>query len=476
MTDDLVFRPAREIADLVRSRKVSAKEVAQVHLDRIRRIDPKIRAFLSVRPDAPDGTPDGPLAGVPIALKDNLCTLDLPTTCASKILENYRAPYEATVVTRLRAAGATIIGKTNLDEFAMGSSTENSAYFPSRNPWDPTRVPGGSSGGSSAAVAAGLAAGGLGSDTGGSIRQPAALSGVVGFKPTYGRVSRHGLVAFASSLDQVGPLARDVRDAALLQSVIGGPDPLDATCLPAAPPDYVGALERDPKGLRIGLPKEYFAEGLDLEVRARVMDAIRSLEKRGARLVDVTLPLTGSGIATYYIVAPAEASSNLARYDGVHYGHRTAAPGGLVETVSRSRAEGFGAEVRRRILLGTFVLSSDRIDAYYHRAQKVRRLIARDFDKAFESCDVIAGPTSPSPAFTIGEKSADPLSLYLCDVYTVGANLAGLPGISVPCGFTSAGLPVGLQVLGRPLDDLGVFQAGRAVERELGPSGKRPAL
>ena len=476
MSDDLFYRPAREIADLVRSRKVSAADVARVHLDRIRTLDPKVRAFLSVRPDAPDGTPDGPLAGVPIALKDNLCTLDAPTTCASKILEKYRAPYEATVVTRLRAAGATIIGKTNLDEFAMGSSTENSAWGPSRNPWNLECVPGGSSGGSAAAVAAGFAAAGLGSDTGGSIRQPAALSGVVGFKPTYGRVSRHGLVAFASSLDQVGPLTRDVRDAALLMSVMGGHDPLDSTSLPGAPPDYLGSLERDPQGMRIGLPKEYFAEGLHPEVRSRAMEALRLLEKRGAKLVEVALPMTRFGISTYYIVAPAEASSNLARYDGVHYGHRTPAPVDLMDLVSRSRAEGFGPEVRRRIILGTFVLSSDRIDAYYHRAQKVRRLIARDFEQAFQQCDVIAGPTSPTAAFRVGEKASDPLSMYLCDVYTVGANLAGLPGASVPCGFTSGGLPVGLQVLGPPLDDLAVLQTARAVERELGPSARRPAL
>ncbi|HEY3225526.1 MAG TPA: amidase family protein, partial [Planctomycetota bacterium] len=362
------------------------------------------------------------------------------------------------------------------DEFAMGSSTENSARFPSRNPWDLERVPGGSSGGSAAAVAAGLAAAGLGSDTGGSIRQPAALCGVVGFKPTYGRVSRNGLVAFASSLDQIGPITRDVRDAALLMSVMGGHDPLDATSLPGTPPDYVGSLERDPRGMRIGLPKEYFAGGLDAEVRSRVMEALRLLEKRGARLVEVALPMTRFGISTYYIVAPAEASSNLARYDGVHYGHRTPAPADLIDLVSRSRAEGFGPEVRRRIILGTFVLSSDRIDAYYHRAQKVRRLIAGDFDRAFENCDVIAGPTSPTAAFRVGEKAADPLSMYLCDVYTVGANLAGLPGVSVPCGFTSGGLPVGLQILGRPLEDLAVLQTGRAVERELGPSSRRPKL
>ena len=476
MTDDLAFLPAREIAESVRSGKLSASEVATVHLDRIRRIDPKIKAFLSVRPEAPKGRPQGPLAGVPVAIKDNLCTTDGTTTCASKILENYRAPYDATVVSRLRAAGATILGKTNLDEFAMGSSTENSGFFPTRNPWDLSRVPGGSSGGSAAAVAAGLATASLGSDTGGSIREPAALSGVVGFKPTYGRVSRHGLVALASSLDQVGPFARDVRDAALVMSVIGGHDPLDSTSLPGAPPDYVGNLERDPRGMRIGLPKEYFADGLEAEVRELVMAAIRALEKKGAKIVDVALPMTEHGIATYYVVLAAEASSNLARYDGVHYGHRTAAPAGLVDMMSKSRAEGFGPEVRRRILLGTFVLSSDRIDAYYHRAQKVRRLIARDFAKAFEACDYIAGPTSPTAAFKLGEKSGDPLSLYLCDVYTVGANLAGLPGLSLPCGFTSAGLPAGLQILGRPIDDLGVLQAARSFERELDLAPRRPSV
>jgi aspartyl-tRNA(Asn)/glutamyl-tRNA(Gln) amidotransferase subunit A len=476
VTDDPVFLPAREIAERVRSRRISASDVARAHLDRIRSLDPKVKAFLHVPQEVPAAASDGPLAGVPVALKDNLCTTDAPTTCASKILEKYRAPYEATVVTKLRAAGATIIGKTNLDEFAMGSSTENSGFFPTRNPWDLSRVPGGSSGGSAAAVAAGFASASLGSDTGGSIREPAALSGVVGFKPTYGRVSRYGLMALASSLDQVGPFARDVRDAALVMSVIGGHDPMDATSIPGPAPDYLGNLERDPKGLRIGLPKEYFADGLQPDVRAIVMDAVRALEKRGARLVDVRLPMTEYGIATYYVVLAAEASSNLARYDGVHYGHRSAAPAALVDMVSRSRSEGFGPEVRRRILLGTFVLSSDRIDAYYHRAQKVRRLIARDFAAAFNACDVIAGPTSPTTAFKLGEKSADPLALYLCDVYTVGANLAGLPGLSLPCGFTNDGLPVGLQILGKPLDDAGVLQAGRAVERELGLPARRPPL
>ncbi|MBI4565502.1 MAG: Asp-tRNA(Asn)/Glu-tRNA(Gln) amidotransferase subunit GatA [Planctomycetes bacterium] len=476
MSRDLLYRSARQIAADVRTGKISAAEVARAFLDRIEATDGQLKAFITLSPIAEPPNPAGPLAGVPVVLKDNLCTRDVPTTCGSKILRDYRAPYEATVVTRLRAAGATILGKTNLDEFAMGSSTENSAFFTTRNPWDLDRVPGGSSGGSAAAVAAGQACAALGSDTGGSIRQPAALCGVVGFKPTYGRVSRYGLVAFGSSLDQIGPITRDVADAALLLQVIGGPDPLDSTSLPDPPPDYLNQIERDIRGLRIGLPKEYFGEGLDSEVRARVMEALKLLESRGATLTDVELPLTPYAIATYYIVAPSEASSNLARYDGVHYGHRTEASGSLIDLYARSRAEGFGPEVRRRIILGTFALSSDRIDAYYHRAQRVRRLIARDFERAFRLVDVIAGPTSPTAAFRIGEKAADPLSMYLCDVYTVSANLAGIPGLSVPCGFTSSDLPVGLQILGRALDDLTVLQVGRAYERETGPMTRRPPL
>lgn len=468
----MIHRSAREIASDVRDGRRKAADVFRAHRERLEETEPKLRAFLH-RSGEPGTLPSGPLAGVPVALKDNLCTLDAPTTCGSKILENYRAPFEATVVERLRAAGAAIIGKTNLDEFAMGSSTENSAFGPSRNPWNPACVPGGSSGGSAAAVASGQAAAALGSDTGGSIRQPAALCGIVGFKPTYGRVSRYGLVAFASSLDQIGPLTRDVRDAALVMDAISGPDPRDSTCLPAAPPRHLEQIERDVKGLRIGLPKEYFGDGLDPGVRDSVTAALRKLEAQGAKLVDVALPLTPHAIATYYIIAPAEASSNLARYDGVHYGHRTAANGSLVELLSRSRAEGFGPEVRRRIILGTFVLSSDRIDAYYHRAQKVRTLIARDFAKAFETCDLIAGPTSPTTAFPVGAKAADPLAMYLCDVYTVSANLAGLPGISVPCGL-SGGLPVGLQILGRAMDDLLVLQAARAVERAVEPLPRPP--
>ncbi len=472
-----------ELRDAIASKKRIATDVAREALARIDALDPKVKAFVTVTRDAAlaqakavdDGRVKGPLAGVPVALKDNLCTTDAPTTCSSKILKDYVAPYDATVVKRLRDAGAVIVGKTNLDEFAMGSSTENSAFFTTRNPWDLSRVPGGSSGGSAAAVAAGFAPLALGSDTGGSIRQPAALTGTVGFKPTYGRVSRHGLVAFASSLDQIGPITRDVRDAAMLMDVIAGPDPMDSTSAGAAPPAFEKNLERDVKGLRLGLPKEYFGDGLDPDVRASVMAAVRRLEAKGAAVVDLSLPMTSYGIAAYYIVAPCEASSNLARYDGVHYGHRAKTGTDLAALTSRSRREGFGPEVTRRILLGTFALSSGYVEAYYRRALKVRRLIKEDFDRAFATADVIVGPTTPTPAFKAGEKS-DPLAMYLCDVYTVAANLAGLPGASVPCGFTDAGLPIGLQVLGRAFDDLTVLQVSRAVEREVGPLTRTPPL
>jgi aspartyl-tRNA(Asn)/glutamyl-tRNA(Gln) amidotransferase subunit A len=418
----------------------------------------------------------GALAGVPVAVKDNLCTTDAPTTCASKILANYLPPYDATVVRKLREADAVIVGKTNLDEFAMGSSTENSAFFTTRNPWNLECVPGGSSGGSAAAVAAGFAVLALGSDTGGSIRQPAALTGIVGFKPTYGRVSRYGLVAYGSSLDQVGPFGRTVREAALLAQVISGYDERDSTSVALPVPDFVGSLERDPKGLRLGVPKEYFGAGLDPEVRESVENAIGALTAQGAVRVEVSLPLTEFGIAAYYIVAPCEASSNLARYDGVHYGHRAKDYSDVVSLISKSRQEGFGAEVTRRIILGTFALSSGYYDAYYNRALKVRRRIKEDFDRAFDQCDVIVGPTSPTPAFPVGAKASDPLAMYLCDVYTVSTNLAGLPGVSVPCGMTRSGLPIGLQVQGRVFDDLGVLQAARAVERALHLSLPWPSL
>jgi aspartyl-tRNA(Asn)/glutamyl-tRNA(Gln) amidotransferase subunit A len=470
------------------SGKVRAADAVERFLERIERADGRVRAFLTVTADAARaqarrvdekiarGEPVGPLAGIPVAVKDNICTADARTTCASRILENYVPPYDATVVRKLRAADAVIVGKTNLDEFAMGSSTENSAFFPTRNPWDLERVPGGSSGGSAAAVAAGMALLALGSDTGGSIRQPAALTGTVGFKPTYGRVSRYGLVAFASSLDQIGPFARTVRDAALLAQVLSGHDPLDSTSVDRPVPDFVGDLERSADGLRLGVPKEYFGPGLDPEVRQAVEKAIARLEAAGARRVEVSLPLTEYAIAAYYVVAPCEASSNLARYDGVHYGYRARGAEDVIALISRSRGEGFGPEVTRRILLGTFALSSGYYEAYYNRALKVRRRIREDFDRAFERCDVLVGPTSPTPAFPLGAKAADPLAMYLCDVYTVATNLAGLPGISIPCGRTSAGLPVGLQIQGRAFDDLGVLQVARAFERELGLSLPWPDL
>ncbi|HLY72823.1 MAG TPA: Asp-tRNA(Asn)/Glu-tRNA(Gln) amidotransferase subunit GatA [Planctomycetota bacterium] len=470
------------------SRKTTAMQVAERFLSRLAAIDPKVRAFLSVNKEAAfgqakkvdekiaRGQSTGLLAGIPVAVKDNLCTTDAPTTCGSKILESYRAPYDATVVRRLREEDAVIVGKTNLDEFAMGSSTENSAFFTSRNPWNLQCVPGGSSGGSAAAVAAGMAPLALGSDTGGSIRQPAALTGTVGFKPTYGRVSRYGLVAYGSSLDQVGPFGRSVRDVALVSQAISGHDPMDSTSVNLPVPDFIGQLDRDAKGLRLGIPKEYFGAGLDAEIRSSVEAAISALVAEGATKVEVSLPMTEYAIAAYYIVAPCEASSNLARYDGVHYGHRTKDYGDVLSLISKSRKEGFGPEVTRRIILGTFALSSGYYDAYYNRALKVRRKIKQDFDKAFESCDVIVGPTSPTPAFPVGAKASDPLSMYLCDVYTVATNLAGLPGISIPCGLTSTGLPIGLQVQGRVLDDLGVLQAARAFERELSLSLPWPSL
>ncbi len=468
-----------DIRRRVAAKEVTAEEVAQAALDRILSIDEELHAFLAINATGAiaqarrvdekvrRGAPLGPLAGVTVALKDNLVTRDMPTTCGSKILEKYVAPYEATVVERLRAADAVILGKTNLDEFAMGSSTENSAFGPTKNPWDLARVPGGSSGGSAAAVAAGMADVALGSDTGGSIRQPAALTGTVGFKPTYGRVSRYGLVAFASSLDQIGPFARTVADAVAVTRVIAGRDPLDATSVDApwtAPPK---------RKWRLGLPREYFGEGLDSEVKDAVMAAAKKLD---ADLVDVSLPTTKYGIAAYYIVAPCEASSNLARYDGVHYGHRTAKADDVISLYARSRREGFGAEVTRRIILGTFALSSGYYDAYYNRALKVRRLLKQDFDRAFGSCDAIVGPTAPTAAFKIGEKANDPLSMYLSDVYTVAANLAGLPGVSVNCGFTKSGLPIGLQVQGRAFDDATVLAVAQAVEDACGKVTAWPTI
>jgi aspartyl-tRNA(Asn)/glutamyl-tRNA(Gln) amidotransferase subunit A len=412
-----------------------------------------------------EGRPVGPLDGIPVLLKDCIVQANEPATCASRILEGYVSPFDATVVERLRAAGAIIVGRTNMDEFAMGSSTENSIFGPARNPWDETRTAGGSSGGSAAAVAAGLVPLAFGSDTGGSIRQPAGFCGVVGLKPTYGRVSRWGLVAYASSLDQIGPLCRSVSDAALALETIGGHDERDSTSIPEAMPALRERLDGDVEGLVVGLPKEYFVEdGVDPGVLARVREAVAVLEGAGVRFEEISLPHTAYTIATYYIIATAEASSNLARFDGVRYGRRAEQPKDLADLYERSRSEGFSAEVKRRILLGTYVLSAGYYDAYYGKAQRVRTLIRRDFEQAFAQCDAILTPTTPEVAFELGAKSADPLSMYLSDVYTVSANLAGLPGLVVPCG-QSGGMPVGLQLLGRPLDEPTVLRLGFAYEQ-----------
>jgi aspartyl-tRNA(Asn)/glutamyl-tRNA(Gln) amidotransferase subunit A len=411
-----------------------------------------------------------PLGGIPIAIKDNLNTLGQPCTCGSRFLaENYRAPYDATVIRKLRAAGAIPFGRTNLDEFAMGSATENSALQTTRNPHDLDRIPGGSSGGSAAAVAAGTALAALGSDTGGSIRQPASHCGVVGLKPSYGRVSRYGLVAFASSLDQIGPLTRTVEDAARILQAIAGHDPLDSTSLQAPVPDYSADLDRGVAGMKLGVPREYFGEGIDPGVRARVETAIQSLAAKGAEIVEISLPHTAHAVATYYVIAPAEASSNLSRFDGIRYGHRAEKPADILELYRRSREEGFGPEVKRRIILGTYVLSSGYYDAYYSRAQKVRTLIRRDFEQAFQAVDAIVAPVAPTPARRIGAFADDPLHEYLSDIFTLSANLAGIPGISVPCGTTDfdggQNLPVGLQILGPHLGEAAILRVAQTVEK-----------
>ena len=425
---------------------------------------------LSAAEDVDAALADGkerPLAGMPIAVKDNICTLDLPTTCGSRLLSNFRAPYEATVITRLRAAGGVIVGKTNLDEFAMGSTTENSAFGMTRNPRHPGRVPGGSSGGSAAAVAAGIAPGATGTDTGGSIRQPAAFAGICGIKPTYGRCSRWGIVAFASSLDQAGPMAKTVRDCAILLEAMAGFDPKDSTSLDVPVPQWEANLSSDLKGKRVGVPKEYRIDGVPADINALWDRGIEWLKDAGATTVEISLPHTKYALPTYYIIAPAEASSNLARYDGVRYGLRVEAEGGLNEMYSATRAAGFGAEVKRRIMIGTYVLSAGFYEAYFTKAQRVRSLIKRDFAAAFERCDLILTPTAPSAAFGIGE-TTDPLAMYLNDVFAVPASLAGLPAMSVPGGLDSQGLPLGLHVIGRELDEQGVLNAGLAIEERAG--------
>ena len=470
---DLTALTITDLQTMLRGREISPREVLEALRARIEEVDPKIGAYLSIDFDAAtkeaeQADVDLPLGGVPIAIKDIINVKGQPCTCGSKILATYRSPYDATVIRKLRAAGAIPFGKTNMDEFAMGSSTENSSAKPARNPWDLSRVPGGSSGGSAAAVAADAAFGALGTDTGGSIRQPAALCGLVGVKPTYGRVSRFGLVAFASSLDQVGPLTKTARDAALVMKAIAGHDACDTTCLNEPVPDYAAALGHDLRGLRLGLPKEYMIEGIDRQVKAAIDAAIKQLQSLGAEIVDVSLPHTDYGIAVYYFLATAEASANLARFDGVRYGHRAEKPRDHLDHYGRTREEGFGHEIKRRIILGTYVLSSGYYDAYYLRAQKVRELIRHDFAKAFEKVDAIVSPTSPVPAFKLGERTADPLQMYLADIFTNTGNLAGICGISLPCGFAkidNVQLPIGLQLLGKALDEARLFQIAHAYEQ-----------
>ncbi len=474
---DLANLTAHELAEQLEAGKTSSVEATTACLQRLEKTA-GLGAYLHVdangaKKQAADADArrakkqsTGPLDGVPIALKDIFLTEGLPTTCGSRILEGFNAPYDGTAVKKLKEAGTILIGKLNMDEFAMGSSNEHSGYLPAKNPWDATRVPGGSSGGSAVAVAAGSAYMTLGTDTGGSIRQPAALTGIVGLKPTYGRVSRYGVIAFASSLDQVGPMTKDVTDCATMLQTIAGHDPRDSTSSTENVPSYTEGLEKGVQGLKIGVPKEYFIDGMDPEVRASVDAALAHYKKLGATLVDVSLPHTDYGIAVYYLVATAEASSNLARFDGVRYGKRVDPGKGLLDMYLETRGKGFGPEVKRRIMLGTYALSAGYYDAYYVKAQKVRTLVAQDFKEAFTKCDVIVTPTSPTPAFKLGENTNDPIKMYLADVFTVAVNLAGLPGLSLPCGFSKSGLPIGMQVLGRPFDEATILRTARAFERE----------
>ena len=466
-----------ELTRQLASGELTAVELARQSLDQITRCDGDVKAFLHVDREGTlaqaaevdrrraAGTPLGPLAGIPIAIKDVICVAGQTTTCASQMLRNFVPPYDAHVISKLRAAAAVLVGKVNMDEFAMGSSTENSSYQKTANPWDLQRTPGGSSGGSAAAVAARMTPLALGSDTGGSIRQPAGLCGIVGLKPTYGRVSRYGLVAYASSLDQIGPMATDVAGTAALLEAIAGHDPRDSTSVPCDVPRYTTTLEQPLAGLRIGIAREHFGAGLDPEVEQGVRSAIDVYRSLGATVHEISLPHQKYAVAVYYIVAPSEASSNLARYDGVHYGHRASQFDGLVDMYSSSRGEGFGAEVKRRIMLGTYALSAGYYDAYYLKALKVRRLIRGDFDAAFQQVDLIATPVNPTPAFKLGELVNDPLAMYLSDIYTISANLAGIPGISIPAGFHSLGLPLGLQLLAPPFEEERLLRAARMHER-----------
>ena len=474
--------------DLLKKKEVSAVELTRAVLERVAVLDDKVGAYITVA-DGPAleqaAAADRaiaagqmtPLTGIPLGIKDLMCTRDIPTTCASRILEHFVPPYNATVVEKLNSAGVVTVGKLNMDEFAMGSSTENSALKKTKNPWDLERIPGGSSGGSAAAVAADFCLGALGSDTGGSIRQPASHCGVVGLKPTYGRVSRFGLVAFASSLDQIGPLAKDTRDCALLMNAVSGYDPQDSTSVPRDVPDYTGALKEGLQGIRAGIPREYTdKEGLDPEVAGAVRAAIDKLQDLGVECIDVSLPHTEHCVAVYYVIAPCEASSNLARYDGVKYGYRDKAADSLIPMYRATRSAGFGAEVQRRIIIGTYCLSAGYYDAYYGKASQVRTLITRDFQNAFETCDVILSPVVPEPAFKMGEHTDDPLKMYLSDIFTLSANLAGIPGMSVPCGFSKAGLPIGLQILGPHFAEETLLKVAYNFEQATDFHRKRPEI
>jgi aspartyl-tRNA(Asn)/glutamyl-tRNA(Gln) amidotransferase subunit A len=478
---------AHRLHEMLLQKEVTCREITESVLKRIDKVEDRIHAYITLMPEQAmqqaaradalfQKGEAGPLTGIPLAIKDLICTQGVRTTCGSHILENFIPPYDATVVEKLKAAGTIFMGKANMDEFAMGSSTENSSFGPTRNPWDPTRIPGGSSGGSAAAVAADECIASLGSDTGGSIRQPASCCGIVGMKPTYGRVSRYGLVAFASSLDQIGPFAKDVRDTALLLTAISGHEPRDSTSVDIPVPDYTSALKNDVRSMVLGVPKECFIEGIDPEVESAVREAIRTLEKLGARLVEVSLPHSDYALAVYYIIAPAEASSNLARYDGVKYGFRAKGNRDLLEMYKETRFQGFGTEVKRRIMLGTYALSAGYYEAYYRKASQVRTLIREDFQKAFSQCDVLLMPTAPTPAFHLGEKVDDPLQMYLSDIFTIPCNLAGLPGLSLPCGFSRQGLPIGLQVLSDHFQEEKIFRVAYAFEQNTEFHRRKPNL
>ena len=476
-----------ELQEKIKSGEVSSTQLTRSVFSRIDAVEDRVHSYIRLLKEealaaadlADENIKKGdiqPLTGIPIALKDIVCTKGIPTTCGSHILHNFVPPYNATVVEKLRDAGAVFVGKANMDEFAMGSSTETSYFGPTRNPWDLERIPGGSSGGSATAVAADECIASIGSDTGGSIRQPAALCGIVGMKPTYGRVSRFGLIAFASSLDQIGPFTKDVEDCAIMMNVLAGYDPKESTSVQADVPDYRQFIGRDLQGWKIGIPREYFIDGIDPEVSAAMAKAIDVVKKCGGECVDIALPHTQYSVAVYYIIAPAEASSNLARYDGVRYGLRAADARDLAEMYQKTRMQGFGAEVKRRIMIGTYALSAGYYDAYYGKASQVRALIRRDFDEAFQKCDVILTPTTPTPAFKIGEKTDDPLQMYLSDIFTISANLAGIPGISVPCGFTAAGLPIGVQFLASHFEEGKLLQVASAYEKSAAIEKRRPTL